>query len=148
MPLFNKIIGLASRTAPQPLSKSQTWPAHSTNDNELVRGLKCPLSTYLFHPASRFHFPHFLSKTNYFMRYVPRLLLFWQYFTGYMYFHLLSWETQQSGITHWGWYLSSSPWKTQGPREFGLPMSFLDTQHVWSFRFKAKLGVHYSLRSC
>lgn len=147
MPLFNKIIGLASRTAPQPLSKSQTWPAHSTNDNELVRGLKCPLSTYLFHPASRFHFP-----TSF-----PKQITSWDTFLVCCCFDNISPGTCTSIYppeklskveSHWGWYPRSSPWKTQGPREFGLPMSFLDTQHVWSFRFKAKLGVHYSLRSC
>lgn len=41
---------------------SQTWPPHSTEDIELVKDMKCPLSTYLFHPVARFPFPTSFPK--------------------------------------------------------------------------------------
>lgn len=49
--------------------------------------------------------------------------------------------------SQWSWYPGVFPEIHTAPRGFELSVSFLDIQHVWSLMFKAKLDVHYFLRS-
>lgn len=66
-------------------------------------------------------------------------------FIGYIYFPFPARKKLSKTESHTEPGILDFP---QGRRELGLSMSFLDTQHVWSLRFKAKWDVRYFLRSC